>query len=507
MWEAIRANRRRSILLIALMGLVLITLGAAIGLYAGTEFSRLQFRPSGDEPLQGGLLGGAAAGLLWLVLWLVAVYQGDQVLLRSAHAREIRKVDHPRLWNIVEEMTIAAGLPNMPRIYLIADTNPNAFAVGRTPEKAAVAVTSGLLRLLDRDELQGVIAHELGHIRNFDIRFMTIAAVLVASVEIISRGFLHGGARSGRALSASGSGGGGGGGKGSGKGFPAPLLAIVVVLIVLSPILVRLLYLATSRWREYLADASAARFTRYPEGLASALEKITAWHSQSVPPDTSEALAALCIVNPVERLLSSLYSTHPPTEKRIKILRSMGGRAGYVDYEAALQKIESANIRLAALDAAAHAEGSIAARTASGGVEGVESDIDRARQVGDLVDRLANYVVVPCTCGMRIKLPPEAKLDRVECPRCGLWHQVPAAEPDPAPDNAAAPEPAALPLIAQGENTSWHYERRDAGWESFRCVCGQTIQLGPEYPLDYTVCANCNRRIDLKNRPATAPAA
>jgi heat shock protein HtpX len=256
-----------------------------------------------------------------------------------------------------------------------------------------------------------------------------------------------------------------------------------------------------------LADASAARFTRYPEGLASALEKIAAWHSDAVPPATSEALAALYIVNPVEKLaLSSLYSTHPPTEKRIKILRSMGGRAGYVDYEAALRKIESANVRLAALDAAAHAEGSIAARGRSGQEEQSESDIDRARQVGDLVDRFANYIIFPCTCGMRIKLPPEANLERVECPRCGLWHQVPAAEPDTASDTMTAPEPAALPLIAQGENSGGHYERRDAGWESFRCVCGQTIQLGPEYPLDYTVCANCNRRIDLKSRSAASEA-
>jgi heat shock protein HtpX len=215
-------------------------------------------------------------------------------------------------------------------------------------------------------------------------------------------------------------------------------------------------------------------------------------------------LAALYIVNPVEKLLSSLYSTHPPTEKRIKILRSMGGRAGYVDYEAALRKIESANVRLAALDAAAHAEGSIAAREGSSEAGESDNDVGRARQVGDLVDRLANYILIPCSCGMRIKLPPEAKLERVECPRCGLWHGVPAAEPDAASDAVAPPEPAALPLIEQGENAGWHYDRRDAEWESFRCVCGQTIQLGPEYPLDYTVCANCNRRIDLKNRSATA---
>ena len=492
MWEAIAANRRRSILIILVMGAVLVLLGASIGAYAGSQVSEFTVS-NGGEIFQAASLGGFAASLVWLALWLMAVFQGDRVILQSAQAREIQKLDHPRLWNIVEEMTIAAGLPRMPRIYLISDPYPNAFAVGRKPEKAAVAVTSGLLRLLDRDELQGVIAHEIGHIRNLDIRFMTIAAVLVASVELVSRMFLYSGGR-GRAIQGSASKGGG-----RGKGGSGPLLVIVVILVVLSPILVRLLYLATSRWREYLADASAARFTRYPEGLASALEKISAWYAAgSASGETSSALAALYIFNPVEKFAaSSWFSTHPPTDSRIKILRGMGGRAGYVDYEAALRKIESRN--LAALHAAAKSEASIAARVPSADPGEASGDVARAKEVADLLDYMAHYVVVHCACGMNIKLPPDSKQDRVMCPRCMLWHNVPAAVPAKTGAQAATPEVPAkeLPAISGGD-AGWKYERREEGREAFRCVCGQTIQIGPDYPLDYTVCVKCERRISLR---------
>ena len=266
--------------------------------------------------LKGGAVGAGVALILWLILWLVALYKGESILLKSARAREIGRADHPQLWNVVEEMTIASGLTHKPRVFLIEDPVPNAFAVGRKPETAAIAVTSGLLRLLDRDELQGVVAHEMAHVRNLDIRFMTIASVLVASVDLISYSFLRGAAY-----------GGGRRGRGSLRsGGNAYLLVILLVVMIVSPIAVRMLYLACSRWREYLADASASRFTRYPEGLASALEKLAVHNAQIPSKQVSGSLAALYIVNPLEKMsLSSLFATHPPTEKRVKILRGMGG--------------------------------------------------------------------------------------------------------------------------------------------------------------------------------------
>ena len=165
MWEAIQSNKRRSWVLISLMGALLVGLGFAVG-YTWA-------------PPDGGAVGAVVALVLWFILLLVAFGQGDSILLASAKAREVKKGQAPQLWNVVEEMTIASGLGTMPKVYVIDSEVPNAFAVGRKPEKAAVAVTSGLLRRLNRDELQGVIAHEISHIQNLDVRFMTLASVMV----------------------------------------------------------------------------------------------------------------------------------------------------------------------------------------------------------------------------------------------------------------------------------------------------------------------------------------
>ena len=492
MWQAIAANRRRSRSIIFVMGVVLIALGASLGTLIGPALADLGYAPPGEEALAGAFVGGVVALLGWLILWLLAVYQGDRLVLRSAHALPIQKRDSPRLWNVVEEMAIASGLGRSPRVYIVEDHAPNAFAVGRSPEKSAVAVTSGLLRLMNRDELQGVIAHEIAHIRNLDIRFMTIAAVLAGSVELLSRTFLRVGPfavvgrRSGR-----------------GGGHPA-LLAVAFVMAIVSPLLVRLLYLACSRQREYLADASAARFTRYPDGLASALEKIAVHHSGYTPSRVSGALAPLYIVNPLQLMgASSLLSTHPPTQERVKILRSMGGPAGYVDYEAALRKIEGRETGLAALTSAAKSDESIAARAPSSEPDTRQTAVERAREVTDLLDHLAVFILVPCICGMRIKLPPDYREDSVLCPRCSRQLDVSAAVPIPMQGSAepATPGAAAQPSLptASGGGSGLRYDRTGEGWDAFRCTCGQTIQLGPDFPLDYTVCAKCNSRIELND--------
>jgi len=499
MWEAIAANRRRSVLLIALMGIILMTLGACIGMLASTHIDPMTgefgLPESEDAPLLGALYGAAGAALLWLVMWVLAVFGGDHLMLQSVQARQISKTDSPRLWNIVEEMSLAAGLARMPRVYLVEDPAPNAFAVGRKPERSAVAVTTGLLRLLNRDELQGVVAHEIGHIHNLDIRFMTIAAVLVGSVELLSRTILQVGPHA-----AHGRRGGGRSSKGAGV-----LLALVFVLAVVSPLLAQLLYLACSRQREYLADASAARFTRYPEGLASALEKIAVNQSGYKVESVNRAVAALCIINPLQHLkLSSFVSTHPPTEARIRILRSMGGGAGYVDYEAAWRRIQGREARLTALEAAARAGERIAARAASSEPGTAPSGVERAREVADLIDRFANYLLIPCACGMRIKVPPEYHREAVECPRCSRLNALPVAAAAGAA-GAASPssEPAPEPQLPTAEPAAGklRYQRRSRDWDAFRCPCGQTIQLGPDFPLDYTVCANCNRRIEIRKTP------
>ncbi len=214
-------------------------------------------------------------------------------------ATEVTHDDAPVLFNVVEEMAIAAGLP-MPKVYIIDDSAPNAFATGRDPEHAVVAVTSGLLEKLDRDELQGVIAHEMSHVGNFDIRYAMLVGVLVGTTVLISDFFLRG-------LWF-----GGGRRQGGGQG-QIIMLVVAILLAILAPLFARLIQLSISRQREYLADATAVQLTRNPKGLADALQKISG--DREVLESANRATAHLYIANPIkkfEKRSKGLFSTHPP---------------------------------------------------------------------------------------------------------------------------------------------------------------------------------------------------
>ena len=307
MWEAISANQRRSALLIASLAALLAILGMAIGFLMGGRPQTAYF--------------GAFVGIcIWGVLLLVNLMGGESVLLSSANAREVAHDEAPQLYNVVEEMRIAAALPTMPRVFIIDTPVPNAFAVGLNPERACVAVTAGLLERLSRDELQGVIAHELGHISNRDTLFMTLAGVTLGAIVLLADAgmrmmFWGGGGR--RRSSSSGKGGGG----------AAILMIAALVLAILAPLVARLLYFACSRQREYLADASAAQYTRYPAGLAHALRKIALQQDPKKIP-VNRVVAPMYAINPLAAAGSfSVFGTHPPTEERIRRLLEMQGAA------------------------------------------------------------------------------------------------------------------------------------------------------------------------------------
>ena len=241
----------------------------------------------------------------------VSYFYSDKMVLSISGAKKVEREEAPRLYGILENLCIGAGLKKMPALYIIDDSAPNAFATGRDPEHAAVAVTQGLIDKLDKREIEGVLAHELAHVKNYDIRLMAITAILVGSVSLIANIVLHG-----RLFSSSDDNRKGGG----------LLLLIGIVLVLLSPIIAQLIQLAVSRSREYLADASAALLTRDPEGLASALEKIA--HDREPLEVANEATAHLYISNPLKKGSNStwfadLFNTHPPAEERIKRLRSM----------------------------------------------------------------------------------------------------------------------------------------------------------------------------------------
>ncbi|MBT8382457.1 MAG: M48 family metallopeptidase, partial [Ignavibacteria bacterium] len=308
MWELIQANKRRSIFLFFSLGITLLLLGYLLG--------------SAYFPDGGGFLGLFFALIIWGILSLVGYFKGSKIMLAVSGAKEVTKEVHPQLFNIVEEMKISASLPKMPKVYIINSPAPNAFATGIKPEESAVAVTAGLLARLNRDELQGVIAHEVSHIVNRDVLFMTFAGIMLGSIVLIANVFLRGLWFTGGGRYSSRSSGSGGG--------QAQLIIMIVAIAfaILSPLLAQLLYFAISRKREYLADASAVRYTRYPEGLASALEKIS---DSSVDLKTANKVTApMYIINPLKpkgRKLSNLTSTHPPITERVRILRGISGGA------------------------------------------------------------------------------------------------------------------------------------------------------------------------------------
>jgi len=246
----------------------------------------------------------------------VGYYASDKIVLTISRARPATKDEFPYLYNVVEGLAIAAGLP-APRCYVIDDTAPNAFAAGRKPETAVICVTTGILEKLNRLELEGVIAHEMSHIKNFDVRLQTLVVVMAGIVALLSdwmlRSFMWGGGRRRGGRSRSGSGGAGG-----------ILILVGLALAVLSPFIATIIQLAVSRKREFLADASGAMLTRYPAGLASALRKISA---DTEPLEAAnKATAHLYIVNPLKNIkggVNKLFSTHPPIEERIAALEKM----------------------------------------------------------------------------------------------------------------------------------------------------------------------------------------
>jgi len=262
---------------------------------------------------KGGLV---LAVVVSMTMAAVGYYASDKIVLTISRARPVTKDEFPYLYNVVEGLAIAAGLP-APRCYVIDDTAPNAFAAGRKPETAVICVTTGILEKLNRVELEGVIAHEMSHIKNYDVRLQTLVVVMAGIVALLSdwmlRSFMWGGGRRRGGRDRGGSGGAGG-----------ILIFVGLALAVLSPFIATIIQLAVSRKREFLADASGAMLTRYPAGLASALRKISA--DKEPLEAANKATAHLYIVNPLKNIkggVNKLFSTHPPIEERIAALGKM----------------------------------------------------------------------------------------------------------------------------------------------------------------------------------------
>lgn len=476
MWELIRTNKRKSWLLLSAMALCLGGLGYFIGAFV--------------EPIRGGFFGVLVALAVWTVLSTVGYFAGDSILLAISNAKRVTPAIHPQLFNVVEEMKLASALPWMPKIYIIDEAHPNAFATGRSPDRSSLAVTAGLLAVLDRDELQGVVAHEMSHILNRDILFMTLAGVLLGSVSLLSEFFLRGlhdsavGVRRYRS-------------KGSLTG-PGPAQVLITVgalaFAVLGPILVRIFYFALSRRREYLADATAVRLTRYPEGLASALGKLDS-RKYATLFAANEVTAPMYLVNPLEgesMKLLNLMATHPPTHERIKILRSMMHGANYSDYERAYEKVRATTAVLLPASALRDTQQvPIREGTARIPAPPVQKKT-MAREMGDLMRALNDYAFLVCSCGLRIKIPPDFKEKSFRCPRCNQWVENLTADlTDLASLTAAVGTGRKGSEVVAEAPKEREYIRKGKMWETFSCSCGGRVQLAPNFCGSLVECRRC----------------
>jgi len=294
-YDQIARNKRNSIFLIIIILIVFVLLGFVIGMALGPDYFTIIM---------------IASIIISLAYVWIGYYYSDKIAIASAGAKLADKTKYRTLYNAVESMSLASGLP-MPKVYIMENPQINAFATGRDPKNAVVCVTTGALEKLEKSELEGVIAHEMGHIANFDIRFMTLVTILVGMIAIISEIFL-------RSLWFNKS-----GGDGDRDGRAQIIFILLGILFaILAPLVVQLVQLAISRKREYTADATAVKFTRRPTGLIAALKKIKS-DSSMKPHQITKAIAPLFISDPFKKNLDNLMSTHPPLEKRISVLERM----------------------------------------------------------------------------------------------------------------------------------------------------------------------------------------
>jgi heat shock protein HtpX len=492
MWELIAANKRKSFMLFAGMATLLVLLGFLIGEATMGE--------------GGGMIGIIVAVVIWTILSAASVLGGPDLVLRMSRAKPVTPDVHPQLFNVVEEMKIAGQLPAMPKVYIIDEKAPNAFATGLKPENSSIAVTAGLLTRLNRDELQGVIAHETSHILNRDVQFLTLASIMLGSIVLVSEVFLRGmwysGGGAGKRYRSSKKSGGG--------GSNAPFIAAALILAILGPIFARILYFSISRKREYLADATAVRLTRYPEGLAGALEKIS--QSQLPLEAANRVTAPMFIVAPLKAggraAASGWGATHPPIGERIAVLRAMSEGAGLLSYQRALARVRGKPTMILPRSAIQKDE-RVAVREPHPDAVRQENERRKSRDVMDLMRAVNGFAFLLCACGLKIKVPPEYADPHIACPRCGRENEIPRAQVSEFAEVAAAvgaivgtsaavgasgEVPFAKPVEGvTAAEAPLEYARRTREWESFSCTCGHLLQLSPIFSASQMKCPNCGR--------------
>jgi len=438
MWHQIAINKRNTYILLTAMLIIFLILGAAFGVFLEYYLDLTEITPEMSE--QTLIFNAASNGIItalviWTILLLTALLRGKETILSLNNAQKIPHGASRILENVVEEMSIAAGMPKPPEIFVIDALMPNAFATGLSPENSAIAVTTGLLTELDRDELQAVVAHEIAHIVNRDTMYMIFTGIMIGTITVLADFALRMMRGSSSRTRSS---------KSSGSGI---ILLIALVLMIISPIIAQILYFSISQRREYLADACAAQFTRYPQALASALAKISG--SIHVYRDADKITSAMFIVHPLDTeeryknnysMFGNLFSTHPPTEKRIAVLSQMAG-ADFNAYNEAFKKVSGRRKPVLSKDelygvkpleiikpekentnsnfvAGAVVTAGVAT-LADEKIQKTKEKLSRKRDAVDTLWKSNNYIFKQCECGTKMKFPQEYKGQKIQCPHCG----------------------------------------------------------------------------------------
>ena len=513
--ELIRKNQRKSIYLLITSFVILLIVGFVLGSLFYTYLAPRRGADYASSRIWFALIFAGFIGLVELVQIYLIFNSKPRSLFKQLGLKEANQTQFSKLNNVIAEMSIAAGLGKVPEAYVIPSKAANAMAFGTSPETGAIAVTAGLLAICNRDELQGVVAHELSHLINKDSMLLEVCRSTLGMVivlrDVMLRSLYWGSLGKGSYRTSNRS-----SGKGN-SGLGLVLMIIGVIFAILAPILIQLIYFSLSREREYLADAVSARLTRYPAGLASALTKIA--YSTATLEKIDKISAAAFIDQPYGDVVvtSKGTRTHPPIWNRIKILRKMSGGAGYLDYRKAYEEVVNAKAGFMPESVAASTT-KLPLRMAEllvGEQSMVTSEEEMAAFTGDVrtedVIRLTeDYGFIDCDCGLKIKIPSGYDKYEIKCPRCGRRHILAenmqdtlAAMLDETKGSGAAAAGIIREILEDNGEPDYRrekeqtYVRDKRGWQEIQCKCGGKVQLSPTFIGKFISCRKCKRRINI----------
>ncbi|MCF7912496.1 MAG: M48 family metalloprotease [Candidatus Cloacimonetes bacterium] len=512
--ELIRANKLKSVYLLVLTILIVMAVGYILGDIIYTMYIPVRSLEYEGKRIIFSLGFAGLTGLLE-ILQIYFVFTGKPRLLFNRLGMNVaERTKFQKLHNVISEMTIAAGLSQTPVAYVIPSRTLNAMAFGSSPDSCAIAVTAGLLAVCNRDELQGVIAHELSHIINRDALLLEVCRNSLGIVEVLREFMLRSiywspvGRLNYRISS----------GKGRSSGAHLIFLLFGIIFTLIAPILVNVIYLTISREREYLADAVSAKLTRYPVGLASALTKI-AYSTHSID-DIDKVTSAAFISQPRgDMTITGKGSrTHPPIWNRIRILRLMSGGAGYIDYQKAYNAVMLQNPGFMPGSMRGDIAG-IPLRMAEampdepGGVDSLKemSILADEGRIDDIFRLTEGYRFIDCQCGMKIKVPVDYDKFEIKCPRCGKIHKLgenmASLLTAMLDESAVTGETAAAEIIREvlteknepdySSEEEQTYVKVENSWQEILCKCGSKVQISPNFLGRFISCRKCKRRINI----------